>query len=48
MLDSPVIWMIMFGLPIVAIITIVSFAYYHTTEVRDDGRDDEPTEPTDG
>ncbi|MBB6171209.1 hypothetical protein HNR23_001269 [Nocardiopsis mwathae] len=48
MLDSPVLWVIMFGLPIIVIVTIVSLAYYHTTEVQDDGRDDEPSGPTEG
>ncbi|MFD0774661.1 hypothetical protein ACFQZ2_12050 [Streptomonospora algeriensis] len=33
-------WVILFALPIIAIIAIVTFALYHSSEVRKDGRDD--------
>ncbi|WP_461001702.1 hypothetical protein [Streptomonospora sediminis] len=35
-------WVIaLFALPIVAIIVIVAFALYHSSEVQQDGRDDD-------
>ncbi|WP_255430174.1 hypothetical protein [Streptomonospora sp. PA3] len=33
-------WVILFALPIIAIVLIVAFALYHSSEVRKDGRDD--------
>ncbi|WP_274518772.1 hypothetical protein [Streptomonospora alba] len=37
---STTTWVILFALPIIAIIAIVAFAAYHSSEVRKDGRDD--------
>ncbi|GAA1779649.1 MULTISPECIES: hypothetical protein [Streptomonospora] len=34
------IWVILFALPIIAIVVIVLFALYHSSEVRKDVRDD--------
>jgi len=34
-------WVILFALPIIAIIVIVAFALYHSSEVRKDDRDDD-------
>ncbi|GAA4910921.1 hypothetical protein [Streptomonospora salina] len=38
------IWVILFALPIIAIIVIVAFAGYHSSDVRNDGRDDGDTD----
>ncbi|MDT0303002.1 hypothetical protein [Streptomonospora wellingtoniae] len=37
-------WVILFALPIIAIVVIVLFASYHSSEVRKDVRDDDHTE----
>ncbi|WP_156184782.1 hypothetical protein [Allosalinactinospora lopnorensis] len=41
-MDSSVTWMILFGLPLLAIGAIIAFARYHASEVQQDGRDDDP------
>lgn len=41
-MDSTMMWTVLFGLPILAIVTIIGFARYHASEVEEDGRDDKP------
>ncbi|MFC3997747.1 hypothetical protein ACFOVU_17570 [Nocardiopsis sediminis] len=41
-MDSSTIWVIMFGVPIIAIVVIIGFALHHSSEVREDERDDRP------
>ncbi|MFC4564801.1 hypothetical protein ACFO4E_23325 [Nocardiopsis mangrovi] len=36
------IWVIMFGVPIIAIVVIIGFARYQSSEVQSDERDDRP------
>ena len=35
-------WVVLFGLPILAIVAIILLAAYHASGVQDDGRDDAP------
>lgn len=39
---SSTTWVILFALPIIAIIAIIAFARYHSSDVQQDGRDDMP------
>ncbi|WP_017540595.1 hypothetical protein [Nocardiopsis baichengensis] len=41
-MDMTVVWVVLFGLPVLAIIVIVGFARYQASEVQEDGRDDRP------
>ncbi|WP_017623545.1 hypothetical protein [Nocardiopsis chromatogenes] len=43
-MDMNVVWGVLFGLPILAIIVIIGFARYQSSEVQQDGRDDRPEE----
>ncbi|MDA2807436.1 MULTISPECIES: hypothetical protein [Nocardiopsis] len=43
-MDMNVVWGVLFGLPILAIIVIIGFARYQASEVQQDGRDDRPEE----
>lgn len=41
-MNSTLVWSVMFGLPIIAIIVIIAFARYQASGVQQDGRDDAP------
>jgi hypothetical protein len=41
-MDFSMTWVVLFGLPLLAIGAIIAFARYHASEVQQDGRDDEP------
>ncbi|WP_017535359.1 hypothetical protein [Nocardiopsis alba] len=42
MFDSTAFWVVLFGLPIVAIVAIILLAAYQASGVQEDGRDDAP------
>ncbi|WP_187347161.1 hypothetical protein [Nocardiopsis sp. CNR-923] len=42
MFGSAFIWVILFGLPILAIVVIIALATYQASGVQQDGRDDAP------
>ncbi|WP_017577782.1 hypothetical protein [Nocardiopsis kunsanensis] len=42
MFDSTTFWVVLFGLPILAILVIILLASYHASGVQQDGRDDTP------
>ncbi|MDE3723901.1 MULTISPECIES: hypothetical protein [Nocardiopsis] len=48
MLDSTGFWVILFGLPIMAIVAIVLLATYQASGVQEDGRDDAPDDSSTG
>lgn len=43
-LDSPLTWVLFFGIPLVAIVVIIGFARYQASPVARDDRDDRPDE----
>ncbi|PSK82595.1 hypothetical protein CLV63_1427 [Murinocardiopsis flavida] len=47
-LDSPLIWLLFFGAPLVAILVIIGFARYQASPVERDERDDRPGEGPSG
>lgn len=47
MLDSTAFWVVLFGLPILAIVAIVLLATYQASAVQEDGRDDAPEDVSD-
>ncbi|WP_285731303.1 hypothetical protein [Nocardiopsis sp. ATB16-24] len=44
MFDSTAFWVVLFGLPILAIVVIILLASYQASGVQQDGRDDMPEE----
>ncbi|MEU3017645.1 MULTISPECIES: hypothetical protein [unclassified Nocardiopsis] len=42
MFDSTAFWVVLFGLPILAIVAIILLATYQASGVQQDGRDDAP------
>ncbi|WP_198659238.1 hypothetical protein [Nocardiopsis sp. FIRDI 009] len=42
MFDSTIFWVILFGLPGLAIVVIIALASYQASGVQQDGRDDAP------
>ncbi|MBE2999617.1 hypothetical protein IDM40_12990 [Nocardiopsis sp. HNM0947] len=42
MFDSTMFWVVLFGLPILAIVAIILLAAYQASGVQQDGRDDTP------
>ncbi|GAA1452795.1 hypothetical protein [Nocardiopsis tropica] len=42
MFDSTVFWVVLFGLPVLAIVAIVMLASYQASGVQQDERDDAP------
>ncbi|WP_017588520.1 hypothetical protein [Nocardiopsis ganjiahuensis] len=42
MFDSTAFWVVLFGLPILAIVVIILLATYQASGVQQDGRDDAP------
>lgn len=41
-MDSTAVWVVLFGLPILAIVAIILLAMYQASGVQQDGRDDAP------
>ncbi|MDA8368475.1 MAG: hypothetical protein M0026_01220 [Nocardiopsaceae bacterium] len=41
-MEFSAVWVVLYALPVVVIIAIIGFAYYQSSEVRQDGRDDQP------
>ncbi|MFL1382185.1 MULTISPECIES: hypothetical protein [unclassified Nocardiopsis] len=48
MFDSTLFWVVLFGLPILAIGAIVLLATYQASGVQEDGRDDAPEDSSSG
>ncbi|MFE1168099.1 hypothetical protein [Nocardiopsis sp. NPDC058789] len=49
MFDSTAFWVLLFALPILAIVAIILLATYQASGVQQDGRDDAPDDdPSDG
>ncbi|HIY42015.1 MAG TPA: hypothetical protein H9836_12910 [Candidatus Nocardiopsis merdipullorum] len=48
MFESTTFWVVLFGLPVLAIVLIILLATYQSSGVQKDGRDDKTEDPTDG
>ena len=46
--ESTTFWVVLFGLPVLAIVLIILLATYQSSGVQKDGRDDKTEDPTDG